>query len=178
MEKMHFKLSLIIMMLLVSLSFTSCATMMGYGTTKAKVVYDDYYNTSFITKSVALPMQSTGWWKINLYSFDQDSIDFDLDFQNPDWYFINKMDLIIDETRYHYYDDNPTRDVLSGGIITEQASFDMPISVFDLLINSTNAKIRFVGSDGTKEYTVTDTMKSEFQSYLNFLELHKNIFIK
>ncbi|MGD1818696.1 MAG: hypothetical protein ACPKOI_02280 [Pleomorphochaeta sp.] len=172
MKKKLLKLSLIIIVLFSCINFTSCASFLGYNTTKTKLVHNDKNGTNHIIKSIALPSQFMSWWDLELYSFNKETIDFGLNFQNPYWLFIDNLEIIIDGHIYSFEDKENTRETIGDSAIRESVYFEIPVDLLKEMSTSYNGKINFIGFDENREFKISDNIKNEFKDYLNFLDIN------
>jgi len=145
--------------------------MLGFQTTATSIYQDEYTDITYYTKDINFPIQMTGPWKTVLRTFHDDDTTFILSlWVDRTWYFIDRAYFIIDGKNYSFkaYDTKRRVDETRG--VRESAYFNTSLEFIKELAYSSEAKVEFRGSGGSKEFIINSSYREGLIEYLTFIE--------
>ena len=141
---------------------------------KVKIMRDDFDNSATIYYNSLTSITKSNY-VVPFISTNERYMEMFVGFEKDNWLFAEEYSFNVDGEIYDVYDAEFERDTLGGSKIREVDTADYGEEYINAILTGEDVKLRFKGSKGNLDYTLTDVDKEAINVINSFNEVHHNL---
>lgn len=150
----------------VAIVLSSCMSITSGVSTK----YDEFTKTTIHSaKATLATITPPGWFHLLGIIYEKESKQsyyLGFEYSGSAWYFFDKIYLILDGENFAFSSDDYSRNVQSGGTVSERIIFVVDKNILSKIANSVIVKIKVTGSKGSFTYQLKESEQRYFKDLL------------